>query len=362
MRKQLAFLAFSIIFLFAACRKLQKTPEYYSTVAQFVYAYTSGSVSVKEPIKIRFVNPVVGAEKVGQPIESGLFSINPSIKGVSKWEDDHTLLFTPDEALPRNQKFTATLQLKRLFKAVPKIAEVFEFEFQAKQLDFIVLTDGIRAEDINDLTKQSIVGRVRTSDAADINKVEQILSATQNGNALKINWSHGGDGSIHDFIIVGVQRGKDPSKVVVHWDGQPLGVSKKDKTEIEIPALGDFKIMDVRVETNEEVCAILNFSDPLLPSQNLDGLITLIGWDGKFRTVIDRNFVRAYPSKRLTGGFKLRVSAGIKNTANAPMKNGSEWNVQFEDLKPAVRLVGKGSILPNVEGAVLFPFEAVSLN
>ena len=35
--------------------------------------------------------------------------------------------------------------------------------------------------------------------------------------------------------------------------------------------------------------------------------------------------------------------------------------VRFEDLKPAVRLIGKGTIVPSSDELV-FPFEAVNLN
>ena len=42
------------------------------------------------------------------------------------------------------------------------------------------------------------------------------------------------------------------------------------------------------------------------------------------------------------------------------MKEGTEIEVVFEDIKPAVRLVGDGVILPSTDG-LTFPFEAVNL-
>ena len=107
MRKQLSLSAFFLFFLLFSCKKLQKTPEYYSTVAQYVAAYTSGSVSSKEVVKVRFVNPAVGTDKVGQPVEAGVFSLSPSIKGEAKWADERTLLFTPDEPFERGKKVVA---------------------------------------------------------------------------------------------------------------------------------------------------------------------------------------------------------------------------------------------------------------
>ncbi len=344
-----------------ACKSVQKTPAYFEAVSKYVYAYSSGSVSAREAIKVRFVSPAVGTEQVGKEVATGVFSLSPSVAGAAKWDDVQTLVFTPDQPFERGKKMTARLALGKLFKDVPKEAQVFEWDFTARQLDFEVLVDGLRAEDDNDLTRQQIIGRVRTADGADAGLLEKILTATQANNSLKINWLHTTDGLIHDFTVMGVARGKAASSVEISWDGQPLGISKKDKLTIEVPALGDFRPLDVRVENREEIYAVAHFSDPILATQNLTGLITLAGWDGKFRFVIDRNFVKCYPDRRLTGEFKMKISPGIQNTAGAKMTAGGEFPVRFEDLKPALRLVGKGAIIPSAEGAVMFPFEAVGL-
>ena len=71
--------------------------------------------------------------------------------------------------------------------------------------------------------------------------------------------------------------------------------------------------------------------------------------------------MKCFPTKRVIGMFKLKISPGIKNTAGAAMKGSEEFDVQWEDLKPGLRLVGKGAIIPNSNGVILFPFEAVSL-
>lgn len=43
------------------------------------------------------------------------------------------------------------------------------------------------------------------------------------------------------------------------------------------------------------------------------------------------------------------------------MGNATTWSVAFEQMKPQVRLVGKGVIMPNSNG-LIFPFEAINLN
>jgi alpha-2-macroglobulin len=352
---------FAFFLTLVACKSIQKTPAYFEAVSKHIYAYSSGSISARESIRVRFSHAAVGSEQVGKVAASGLFSLNPSIAGTAKWTDEQTLVFTPDQPFERGKKYVAQLALGKIFKDAQKDAALFEWDFTARQLDFEVLVDGLRAADDLDLTKQQIIGRIRAADAADAAQIEQILTAKQGDKSLKINWLHTPDGLIHDFTVVDVARGKMASAVELSWDGKALGVSKKGDFSVEIPALGDFKVLNVRVENREEICAIVHFSDPILTSQDLKGLISLKGWDGNFRFVIDRNFVRCYPDRRLTGEKNMRISAGIKNTANAPMKIDRDWPIRFDDLKPSLRLVGKGAILPSSEGAVIFPFEAVGL-
>ena len=276
MRKQPILAAILLAAAFFACKSVQKTPAHFEAVSKYVYAYSSGSISAKEAIKIRFISPAVGTEQVGQTVAGGVFSLSPSVAGSAKWADAQTLVFTPDAPFERGKKFTARLELGKIFKDVPKEATAFEWEFSARQLDFEVLVDGLRAEDDQDLTRQQIIGRVRTADGADASILEKVLAANQGGNSLKINWLHTPDGLIHDFTVMDVRRGNAASSVEISWDGQPLGVSKKDKMAVEIPALGDFKVLGVRVLNDlEEICGRRPFFGPdHEQSQSLEGLIT----------------------------------------------------------------------------------------
>jgi hypothetical protein len=56
----------------------------------------------------------------------------------------------------------------------------------------------------------------------------------------------------------------------------------------------------------------------------------------------------------------MTIEVGIKNILNYGLKEGGSYEVVFEKLLPAVRFIGKGTILPSSDGLVL-PFEAVNL-
>src|SRR5690606_13097471 len=103
----------------------------------------------------------------------------------------------------------------------------------------------------------------------------------------------------------------------------------------------------------------INFSDPLKKQQNFDGLVTLENTKN-LKYVVDGNVLRVYPDSKLVGNIQVDVFEGITNTDGYKLKKPFSETIVFEDLKPQVRLISNGSILPNSK-ELKFNFEAVNL-
>ena len=365
MRKQaLISIPLTVFFIFLqfSCSKVVKSEAYYQAISRYVYAYTSGSIGRTDAIRVRFVDAAATQDKIGKKVSKELFSISPAIPGDAVWEDDRTIKLQPSEPLAYGARYTGTVALGKIFSEVPKVAKVFEFEFNVRELAFEVVTDGLQIADGNDPRKQQVIGRVHTSDPVDNAALEKTLLAKQGNKTLGITWNHAGDGLTHQFVVTGVERSNVRSKVELSWSGSPLGLDKKGNAEQTVPSLDEFVVLSAKAVQIEEQYILLNFSDPIAATQTLDGLIRLENYNGVLRFAIDGNFVRVYPASRISGNRNLRVEAGIRSTANAAMKERSDWLLNFEDLKPAVRLVGHGAIIPQESGGgVMFPFEAVGL-
>ncbi|MEO6901725.1 MAG: MG2 domain-containing protein, partial [Bacteroidia bacterium] len=198
-----------------------------------------------------------------------------------------------------------------------------------------------------------------TADVADVQQIEKIVSVSQNGKKLSVNWTHDPNRLTHHFYVSGIQRTEKPDSIILNWNGAPIGVEKNISKTIIIPALGDFKVMDVKVIQSPEQYAVIQFSDPVLENQNLTGLISLSDYnDLKFIT--EGNEIRVYPQTSLNGAHTIQVEEGIKNILGTPLAQRYAMEVLFEELKPAIQLIGKGFILPNSQ-ALIFPFKAVNL-
>ena len=352
--------AFLLLSTFTSCKdkRARKMPE---SVSAYVYAYTSGAISKADPIRVRFASLAADETEIGQEVKERILSFSPAISGVAKWEDGQTLRFDPSEPLESGKTFVATVNLKAVFPDVPAEAESFEFDFRTRVQYFEVTVDGLHAPNPKDLSKQELQGSLFTADMASDEKVEQLLTAKQNGQQLSIRWTHSADGTEHYFYVEGIARGERASQVSLSWNGAPINVKAKDSQEVEVPAIDDFKVTNARAVQGQEQYIQLHFSDPLLASQNLDGLISIAGYGSNFRYIIDGNVLRVYPTSRIVGDQTIQVNPGIRNTNDKKMRNASEWSISINGSMPEVRLVGNGVIMPNSNG-LIFPFEAISLN
>ncbi len=330
------------------------------SVGAYVYAFTSGIISKASPITVKFAAAAVEATQAGQEAAQGLISFRPAIKGKAVWEDERTLVFQPDGLLPSKTAYTATLSLKKIFSGLPSDAESFSFEFHTRDQFFTVEADGISAPDPSNLSVQEITGVVATADLATEEEMEGLVTAKQKGKTLPVKWTQSGDQLTHYFTVSNVSRNDKASEVDLAWNGKSLGVGIKDGKKVPVPAIGDFKVVNARVVQGQEQYLLLHFSDPLLGSQNLDGLVRLQNYSGNLRYIISGNQVRVYPSSRITGRYTVQISSSVRNAAQQTMANAGLWAVTFENPQPAVRLVGNGVVVPVSEG-LLFPFEAVGL-
>ncbi|ELR69099.1 hypothetical protein C900_05488 [Fulvivirga imtechensis AK7] len=322
----------------------------------FISSYTAGVVPSNSTVRVRLAMDVADSSMFGKEVEKKIFAFEPSVKGKALWVDSRTVEFQPAEKLKSGQIYSVKFQLAKLQK-VPEGLDVFDYQFQVIEQNFELSIENIETVDKSSLKEQRIVGVLHTADAADDTEVEKLMTAVQDGKSLPVAWQH--SQSEHRFVVGGVERKGEKSKVILTVNGTALGVDKKKEEGVNIAALGDFTLIDAKVVQSPSQYLVLQFSDPLKPKQNLEGLISI---DGLYSLDFDikENQVFVYPPVRQAGTKTVRVSPGIRNVLDYKMNVGDTRSVTFAQIKPAVRLVGQGNILPSSNGLV-FPFEAVSL-
>ncbi|HWB65032.1 MAG TPA: MG2 domain-containing protein, partial [Chitinophagales bacterium] len=326
----------------------------------YIIAFTSGQISREANIRIRLAADAIPQAEVNSAVKEPLFSFSPAIKGNAYWVDTRTIEFRPSEPMQPGKEYDATFQLGRVMK-VPAKFSGFNFTFSIIKQSFDVRVDGLRPISNTHFDQEYLLGTLTTADVEDVVKVEKVLTATQDNRALPIRWVHDDSRMLHYFTVDSVMRGKDSSAVILSWDGAPINVDLKGQQSITVPALGDFKVMRATaVQDKTDQYLLIEFSDPLLEGQDLKGLITLDG-SSDLKFIVDVNTIKVFPARHLEGNINLYISAAVKNGLGKKLPADFYQSVLFEEIKPSVRLVGKGVILPSSNGLV-FPFEAVNLN
>ena len=325
---------------------------------EYISSYTAGVIGSGSPIRVVLSSDVVDSSMVGNETSVKLFALSPAVKGVTVWLDRRTVEFRPASRLTSGQNYEINFQLSRLLE-VPKAIGTFEYTLQVIPQNFEVSVDNIKTYVKTDLTRQKIEGTLFTADFAESDAVEKILVAQQEGKELKVSWSHAAEGRQHLFTVEDVARKESASIVKMNFSGESLHVEQQIDQDIEIPALGDFKVTHVRVDQGTSQQVVIQFSDPLKESQNLEGLINITEMSNLDFEIKD-NEIRVYPPVRQTGTRTLSVESGVRNILDYRMPLPASFEIGFEQSLPAVRFTAKGNVLPSSEGLVL-PFEAVNL-
>ena len=347
------------VFYFAQSGKAERFISGYVDPAfsAYVSSYTAGVLSTQSAIRVRLAENVADSGQVGGTVEERLFAFEPAVNGQATWIDLRTLEFVPVKPFAPGTTYQVRFYLDKLME-VPEELSVFQYGFQTITQNFEFDIENLKTPDPTNLKAQQLVGILHVADFAETGAVSKILTATQDGRELSIQWT-GLDDRTHQFVVGDISRKDAPSAVKLRFSGVPVGVEKKEEVEVEVPALGEFKLLEAKVVQSSSQYVILRFSDPLKERQNLAGLIGIQDlYDLDFD--IRENKILVYPPVRQTGTKTLNIQAGIRNILGYKMKDRTSVDLVFEQTKPGVRFTTKGNILPGSDGLVL-PFEAVSL-
>jgi uncharacterized protein YfaS (alpha-2-macroglobulin family) len=346
----------SLIILFS-CNTKPKLAEVDPAFSQYIDSYTSGVVSKKNTVRIQLASDASVTHTINEVVKESLFNFSPAIDGKAYWVDARTIEFKPDKDLNPDQLYEVSFKLSKVMN-VPSKFETFTFNVQTIKPSFEVQDNGLRSNSKNNMT---LSGTLLTADVEESEKVEKLLSASLNDKSLNISWQHNEANKTHEFTINNIERTNSAATLLLKWNGEALGVKDfTDKKEIIVPAVGDFLVLEVKAIQEEEQYALVQFSDPIAVGQALDGLINISNNESISYTILGSE-VKVYTSDKLDGNYTINVLEGIENQWGDKLEKAFAANVFFENRLPAVKIQGRGSILPNSTGKLVLPFEATDL-
>ncbi len=321
-----------------------------------ISARTYGAISKRDRITMVFTRDVAGEYLIGRPTD-GLLVFEPEVEGTATFVSPRELVFSPAADLPSGQEYRVTLLGERLL-GLPDDLGDYPFDFSVMYQRLEVFLDGLEAESGEDEDVLVLTGSIVTADFADPEAVEGVLSAEQDGDGLEIRWQHDLDGMNHRFAVQGVTRGGSEDEVRLRWNGRGLGIGTRGSRDVAIPARDVFRIITARAESDDRQYALVRFSDPLDPNQNLNGLVSL--GDESVTLEVLGNTLRIIPGDRVIGLTTLVLEEGLRSVNGKRLEERHELEVAFVDIKPGVRFAGRGAVLPRADRLTV-PIEAANV-
>jgi uncharacterized protein YfaS (alpha-2-macroglobulin family) len=355
-KKAALFLLISISII--ACKKKNPQEETNNLFKfkEYINYSTTGVVSVVENIQIGLSKEVEGWQPTTE-ITDNIVSISPSIQGKLSVLNSRTLSFDPEANLKPDTEYTVIVSLSKIYDKVPSEFKTYTFKFKTIASNFTINTNNIQSYSKK---WQYLEGVLRSADVLHFDTVKELVTATQKGKRLPMKWEPVLQSStIYEFKIDSIQRFEEDSEIEVKWSGKKYGIDNVGDSKMTIPGINNFSIINVNVIQSPEQHLAINFSDPIKKQQNFKGLIVIENTKN-LKYVVDGNVLKVYPNTRVTGNVKVDVFQGIKSVDNYKLKKQFSEKIAFEQLKPAVRLISNGVILPN-SSDLKFNFEAVNL-
>jgi uncharacterized protein YfaS (alpha-2-macroglobulin family) len=409
-------LVFFVFFIFQSCGRKSAADfnSDFSLFKEYITSFTGGIVSSESDIRV-----VLAFDKkdwkVNQELDDDLFDISPSVHGKVVALSTNTIAFIPEKKLKPGTEYQVTLNLDKL-TAIPKEKEAalskFNFTVKTIKQDFTINTS-----DIQSYSKQYqyLNCVLKTADNIDIETAIKLVSASQKGNNLKIKFEKkSGTAKEFNFIIDSIQRYDEPTNLEIAYDGNDFDIDQKGQLDYAITSINEFKVVKVDVPEGSNQSVLINFSEPLEKGQDFKGLVSIQNTNNlKFST--QGNVLKVYftneaaakkevpaavvvqetdyatvdstsvtvdsaavavdsvaeevvevvpdetPEPVITGELLLEVFEGIESQYGKKMDSNYTEKITFDQIKPSVRFIKNGTILPSSNNLKL-NFEAVNLS
>ena len=323
--------------------------------------HTQGMISSNSPVRVAFNRAVITEDKVGLNANK-VMSLSPKVAGSATFVSTKELVFVPESPLKSGQQYTVDIAAIGLID-IPAGAIPYRFGFSIVPMEFEVRSNALIAS-AETGRKMNLTGVLLTSDRVMPDDVKRMLKASFQNKPLTLEWMFDESGKRNIFTIRDINRETFASDVTLSWDGSPIGLEKQGKQEISVPILNQFELINVAVmhDQGTNPYVQINFTDPLDTSINFQGLVQIENEPkDTYKVAAEGNVIKVFPKENLAGSYNILINPGIRSGDGQSIAQQIKQEVEFDLLKPQLKFVGGGSILPE-NSRLQIPFEAVAIN
>lgn len=373
----------------------------FSLYKDYISSFSSGYVSVNSDIRIQLAFNKK-EWKPNEKLDEDYFDISPRVSGKVVALSQNTLAFIPDEKLEQNTLYQITLHLSQINSNAPKELSDFNFSIKTIKQDFIVNTLDLQSYDKD---SYYLNGVIKMADNLNFEDAKKLLTVYQGGEKLNVQFDKkSGIGTELTFSIDKIKRNTEDSEISITWDGSALDIDQKGVMKYPIPGKNKFKVISMKIGDENNQSLLVNFSDPLKADQDFKGLVAIANTRNlKFATmgnvlkvffdneaknaevdtattdttsvatdstsIVINNSPVSYEEttssnadEAFFSGKKLvEIFQGIENIYNVKMLQNYSQEMVFDQIKPGIKLIKSGTILPSSNNLKI-NFEVANLN
>ncbi|MDR2036813.1 MAG: hypothetical protein LBQ60_02700 [Bacteroidales bacterium] len=323
-----------------------------------VVAYTSGVISILTPIRVVLTDDAMETPpQIGEELGKDILGFSPAVSGKTYWINENTMEFVPDEAFAPGQEYKVKLNLAKVTD-VGSMPKTFSFMINTIIPTFYYQLDGLSLYSRRVPNLYYLTGSVTASDYIPVEKIKNLLKIESEKGKWDVKWEHDFTQNKHFFRIDSIKSAASKYNIKFIWNGRGIGYDFNYEETIEVPAEDEFGLMEIQVIHSPEQYIQCTFSEAIDEKQKLDNYFSLSN-QANLRFTVDLNIVKIYPVARETGTRTLTIEKGLKTISGKKLDETIERELVFEQLKPSVKFVGKGVILPNSSGLHV-TFQAVN--
>lgn len=323
--------------------------------------YPKRWVAAEQPMWVRFSHPVASEGMLNRPIDD-LIQVTPKVAITATFTADNELRIAPVGRLPNEQALTFSLRADKLQDVDPRLPP-FSFEVHTIRQDFDLKLDSLAMQDGSE-GMMRLTGELHTTDTAELEQVQKLVSVTVNGTAAELAWTQSEDRKTNRFMLENIARGEQTGKVRVEWDGAAIGSDSKGARDLSLPSRTAFVVTGVRVVRAQETYIEVNFSAPLNRQQNLAGLVTFNQQNPQLR--VDGSSLRVYPNdlpqEKTTEPVELVISNLVLNANRLALSEEFRQELVLALVQPSVNFVGADAGILPPAAQLSVPFEAAGVD
>ncbi len=324
----------------------------------FISGFSAGMLPSNSPVRVRLAFDYADSTLIGKTSDKELFKFKPSLKGETTWIDSRTVEFRPEKRMKAGEEYTARFFLSDIIQ-VSKELETLTFNFKVIPQNLEVRVLSVKPYRESDKDLYQIRGQVVTADQAEPEALKKVIKGEFAGKDYSPEWEEDQSGNSSFFVFKNIPRPLKEQSFEIEYDGKSIETDQEGSLYVELLPSGVFDLLYHRVDQSPEQGVSLQFSENLKASQELEGLITLNdGSKVRFQQV--DNEIKVFTGGSLTGSYVLTIDKGIRDMNDQKLDDIKAVSIEFEDVKPDVRAVGKGVIMP-ASNMLILPFEAINL-